>query len=337
MLGRNPGFVTTQGQKLSDLFHAAGYPVLSVSSRPNRYVRLADIAITLTRKLRKQDIVVLDVFGGPSLVVEDIASRIARRFNKPIVMVVRGGELPVFVARFPRWAGGVIGRAGIVVAPSGFLENYFKSRGFSTCVIPNTIDLPLYPYRQRVRLSPNLLWMRTFHPIYNPFMAVRVLARVLESYPDATLTMAGQEKGLEGETREYARSAGVLRSIRFPGFLNAAEKRREGARCDIFLNTNHIDNMPVSVLEACAMGMPVVATAVGGVPDLLRDGHTGLLTPDDDDEAMADAVCELLGNPDLARRLSTNGRALAEEAGWARVRPQWEELFDRILRGGGQS
>ena len=88
--------------------------------------------------------------------------------------------------------------------------------------------------------------------------------------------------------------------------------------------------MPVSVLEAGAFGLPVVATAVGGIPHLLRDGQTGLLVPDGDATAMAEAVRRLLSEPGLAAALSANGRQLAESCGWPRVRAQWESLFAEV-------
>jgi glycosyltransferase involved in cell wall biosynthesis len=119
--------------------------------------------------------------------------------------------------------------------------------------------------------------------------------------------------------------------VRFPGYLNMATKVREGNAAAIFLNTNHVDNMPVSVIEACAMGLPVVATNVGGIPDLLTDGETGLLVPDDDDQAMSGTVLRLLRDPELAGRLSANGRKLAERSSWKRVRLQWEQLFANVM------
>ena len=89
--------------------------------------------------------------------------------------------------------------------------------------------------------------------------------------------------------------------------------------------------MPVAVLEACAMGLPVVSTNVGGLPDLLAHGETALLVPDDNDEAMAAAISSLLGGVGLAARLSANGRQLAERSSWEQVRPQWERIFGDLL------
>ncbi len=107
---------------------------------------------------------------------------------------------------------------------------------------------------------------------------------------------------------------------------------REFAAHDIFLNTNRIDNMPVSVVEAAAFGLPVVSTNVGGIPYLLEEGKTGLLVPTDDPGAVAAAVSRLLADPGLARRLSTNGRSLAEQSAWPRVREQWLGLLERVAR-----
>ena len=143
--------------------------------------------------------------------------------------------------------------------------------------------------------------------------------------------MGGEEKGMLAETQALAQQLGVADFVRFPGFLNMEGKTREANAADIFINTNHIDNMPVAVVEACAMGLPVVATSVGGIPDLLQDGETGLLVPDDDDAAMAAAIERLCRQPALAAKLSTNGRRLAERSSWAQVLPQWEQLIAEVM------
>jgi glycosyltransferase involved in cell wall biosynthesis len=133
--------------------------------------------------------------------------------------------------------------------------------------------------------------------------------------------------GLETECRDLADSLGVTDSVRFAGFLNMEGKIREGSAADIYMNTNRIDNMPVSVLEAGAMGLPVVATRVGGIPHLLEDEQNALLVEDDDAESAAQAILRLVEDPGLAERLSTNGRILAERSGWEQVKPKWMELI----------
>jgi L-malate glycosyltransferase len=333
MIGRNPGCVTTQGEIVYDLLRASGYPVMAVSAQPNRYHRLLDIVTSLIRWRRRIAVQCLQVYCGPSFVVEDIASQLGRRFGHRIVMHLHGGAVPQFIERFPRWARRVLSRADGFVTPSKFLARALARLGYEAHVIPNVIDLSAYPYRHRERVQPRLLWMRTFHPIYNPLMALKVLQQLRREFPEATLVMAGQDDGLLGPVQQQARELGLAGAVRWPGFLDMKKKLQEGNAADIFINTNHIDNTPVGVIEAGALGLPVVATNVGGIPDLLTNEKTGLLVPDDDATAMAQAVRRLLREPDLATKLSAQGRQLAEDCSWERVRPQWEGLFEG-LRGG---
>ncbi|HEY2951835.1 MAG TPA: glycosyltransferase family 4 protein [Verrucomicrobiae bacterium] len=336
MVGRNAGHVTTQGEILTDGLRREGYPVISISAQSNRYLRLLDVIWTLLRHGRQIDVQWLHIYGGPSFVVEDIASLFGRLFGQRIIMHLHGGNMPQFMARHPQWTRRVLRRADAFAAPSPFLARAIESYGFHGRVIPNVIDLALYPYRHRGKVSPRLFWMRSFQQLWNPLMAVRVLARLRESWPDATLVMGGEEKGMLAETKALAQQLGVARSIYFPGFLNMEDKAREGTAADIFINTNHIDNMPVAVVEACAMGLPVVATSVGGIPDLLQNDETGLLVPDDDDAAMAAAVDRLCRQPGLASKLSCNGRQLAERSSWAQVLPQWHQLITEVMSNSGR-
>ena len=327
MVGRTPGYVTTQGEILTDLFANEGYPVISVSTKLNRYARLLDIVVTLLRRGSTVNILMIQTFGGPSFVVEDVASAIGVLFGLRIVLHLRGGAMPDFMNRFPRWTRRVLRRADVIIVPSTFLARALEQRGFASVTIPNVLNLSRYRYRCRTRVRPTMFWMRSFHPLYNPAMAIRVLALIRASVPDATLVMAGQDLGIQADVESLADALNVRDAVRFVGFLDPAGKSREGDGADIYINTNNIDNMPVAVIEACAMGLPVVSTNVGGVPDLLTDGETGLLVPCNDDRGMAEAVLRLLRDDGLAGRLSANGRSLAEKSAWPIVRLQWEHLI----------
>lgn len=327
MTGRRTGFVTSQGLIVSDLLRKAGYPVVSVSGISNRVLRFLDIVWTLLTRLKDTDIVVLEVYGGLSFVMEDAASWLAKRFGRPLIMVLHGGALPEFTARHESWSRRVLRRADMFLAPSPYLARTATELGWKVRVVPNVVDLPQYPYRERRSVQPRLFWMRSFHELYNPWMALRVLQAVRKIYPAATLVMAGQEKGLGPQLREWAAQHGLESAVSFPGFLDMQGKIREASAADIFLNTNHIDNTPVAVIEAAAMGLPVVATRVGGVGDLLTDGQDGLLVPDNDDQAMTDAVVRLIETPALAHRLSVNGHALARRCSWQEIYPLWTEVL----------
>jgi len=331
MLGRNPGYITTQGQIVADLFAADGYRVTSVSSKLNRVLRLSDIAQHILKNSAKIDVLILEVYSGLSMIIADTTSLLCKLLKIPLILVLHGGNLPDFTTRRPNWTKRVLNRANILVAPSSFLAKEMERFGFQIRVIPNVVDLDVYPYKLRRQISPKLIWMRSFHAVYNPQMAINVFFSVRKIEPNATLVMAGVDKGLEPEIKEMAGKMGLQDNVRFAGFLGTEAKIKEFIDADIYLNTNRIDNMPVSVIEACAMGLPVVATNVGGIPHIIENGESGLLVPNEDVEAMSQAVSTLLGNAELTERLSRNGRFLAERSAWKSVKRDWEALFAELL------
>lgn len=331
LLGRIPGQVTTQGQIVADRFAADGYSVTSASSRRNPILRLVDVVWTLLKSLPKTDVLMVEVYSGHAFVLADTASMLAKLFGVPAVLVLHGGNLPEFGAKHPRWVRRVLKRAAVLVAPSSYLAEEMSDFGANIRVVPNVIDVASYPFRLREDVSPKIIWMRSFHSIYNPQMAIDAFAIVKRKVPDATLVMAGVDKGLEAEIKRSVMENGLADSVRFPGFLDEAAKRKEFAEADIYINTNRIDNMPISVVEACAMGCPVVATDVGGLSHLISHGENGLLIKDDDPTEMAAAILSLLNDPKLARSLSDNGRRLAERSDWIAVRNCWDGLFGEIM------
>lgn len=330
MLGSNSGWVPNPMEILAPYLEQRGYECMFSSRIVNRYARFADILRTLYAQRNRYDIVCLQVYSGPSLVVEDAASVVARSLGKPLIMVLHGGAMPEYMKKVPRWTKHILSRADAIITPSQYLTDAVGSLGFRTRIIPNIIPLAQYPYKRRCRVRPKLLWMRTFYAYYNPSMAVHVLRELLNDFPDATLTLSGQEKGIGQDVRNLVDRLGLAGRVRFPGFLDMAMKREEFARHDVFLNTTFIDNMPVCLVEAGAFGLPIVSTNVGGVPYLVKHEESALLVNPDDATGMADAVRRLISEPQLASRLSTNGRAMAEQSSPDRVVPMWEEVFNSM-------
>ncbi|MEP6900902.1 MAG: glycosyltransferase family 4 protein [Actinomycetota bacterium] len=331
MLGRNAGYVTTQGLITADLFASEGYQVACVSSKLNRIARLAEIIAVLIKDRHRFDLVLLEVYSGLSLIIADAASLICKMFKLPLMMVLHGGNLPEFIEKHPRRTKRVLRRADALVAPSAFLAKKIGVHGFEIHIVPNVLELDLYPFRERSKLFPRFLWMRSFHPIYNPEMAIEVFAELRKSYPNATLTMAGVDKGLEPKIKQMVAEINLSDAVNFPGFLSAGQKARAFSESDIFLNTNRADNMPVAVVEACACGLPVVATNVGGLPFLISHGENGLLVENENVGEMVEAVKLLLEDSDLAQKIARGGRVLAERSAWTTVRADWEKLFAEVL------
>ncbi len=330
MLGRNEGFITTQGQIVADLFENDGCRVTSASSKLNRAARLTEIVQTLVKGRKKFDVVLIEVYSGMNFVVANTVATLCKMFGLPLILVLHGGNLPEFIKKYPRWTRSALDKADVIVAPSRFLAEQIGKWGYQIKVIPNVVDISQYEFRKRSKISPKLIWMRSFHSIYNPEMAIRVLQRLCQRGQDATLTMAGKDKGLEDSLKQMAEELELSDRVRFVGFLDSENKLRELAESDIYINTNRIDNMPVSIVEARALGLPVVSTDVGGLPYLINHREDGLLVPDDDFKAMVKNIELLLDNPDLTRKISRNGRAIAEKSDWSKVQGEWENLILQV-------
>ena len=120
----------------------------------------------------------------------------------------------------------------------------------------------------------------------------------------------------------------VKLEVTFTGKLSKEEWISLSSAYDIFINTTHFDNTPVSVIEAMALGMPIISTNVGGIPFLLQHLKNALLVSDGDVPSMANEIINLIKNPKLALQLSENGRKTVENFDWEIVKKQWFELLN---------
>lgn len=330
LLGSVPGWVTSQGEILADCMAADGLEVLTTSNVVNRYLRPADIASSLVRWRNRIDVVVVMVYSGAAFATADLVSFVTKRLGKGVILALHGGNMPEFSETHRHWIARVLNRADAVVAPSVYLAEWAQARTNSPVyTIPNIVRLECYPFEHRHEVRPLLLWMRTFHDVYRPELAVDALTRLIPSFPEARLTMAGQDRGLLNSMRDLVKKQGLEDHVRFAGFLDGEDKRRKFAAHDIFLNTTSIDNLPVSLLEAAASGLPIVTTSVGGIPYTFTDESHALLV-DGDAGDISQAVRRLLNEQGLARRLSKQAREMVKgmQSG---VIDAWRACLDHVV------
>lgn len=330
--GKRTDQPVSQNETIARLFAESGYVARRTSAVKAPSLRTAHQILSLLL-WRDVDLIVVAVFSGRSFWIAELATRLGRLTDKRIVLFLHGGNLPVFAPQHRRWVERVFRRADRIIAPSGYLADAFRAWGYDVRIIPNVLFIDDYVYTERERARPALMWMRTFHEHYDPLMAVRVLDRVARVHPDATMTMGGADHGLLDATIAEARRLGVEDRISFPGYMSVEEKRAAFATHDLFLNTNTVDNMPVSVLEAAASGLVPVATAVGGLPKLLHDREDSMLVPTSDDEAMADAVLALVADPRRYAAMSAKARQLALKSSWPEVLELWRDELELLLPG----
>lgn len=325
-----PGQAPGQDEILAPLFRSAGYRVRQASSVAWPPLRTLDQLRALLT-WRDVDIVTIAVYSGPSFLIARFGSLLGRLGGRKVVLFLHGGNLPVYAPQHRTAVTRAFDRADCIVAPSPYLADAFRAWGYEVAVVPNVLPFDPPPARARVAARPALLWMRTFAPEYDPLAAVDAFALIVRSHPDATLTMAGGDQGMLAATVARAGEVGLSDRIAFPGFLDAAGKADAFARHDVFVNTNRVDNTPVSVLEAAAAGLVPVAVRVGGIPALLTDGVDSVLVEPGDVGAVAAAVTGLLDDPARFEALSGGAIELADRSRWPAVRARWEdEVIDPV-------
>jgi glycosyltransferase involved in cell wall biosynthesis len=252
----------------------------------------------------------------------------ARIRGKPIIINYRGGDAEKFLAGSPGIVIASMRQAAALIVPSGFLKAVFERFGVSATIVPNIIDVRRFsnPSPQRA-LRRNLLVARNLEPIYDNETAIRALAIVHRAYPEATLTIAGSGP-LAGSLRTLAESLGLAAVIEFAGRLDRDAMAQAYRQADIALNPSLVDNMPNSILEALASGLPVVSTHVGGVPFIVEHERTALLVPPKSPEAMAEAILRLMRDSALAEKLVDNGLEDIGKYTWERVWPLLSRVYD---------
>jgi len=253
----------------------------------------------------------------------------------PVIINYRGGEAESFFNHSWRWVRPTVIRATFVVVPSSFLEAVFFQRDILTRIVPNIINIKyFYPKNNHIKHNINLLVARNLEPIYDIGTALKAFALIKNNYPSAKLNVAGS-----GESRvdleQLSQHLGIAESVNFTGRLDNKEMAEIYRQTDLLLNPSLADNMPISLLEALACGVPIVSTNVGGIPHLVKDGKTALLVDPSDPQAMAVAAIRVLDDPDLATVLRKNGLAIVQDYTWPTVREQWFSVYRDALQDSG--
>jgi glycosyltransferase involved in cell wall biosynthesis len=283
----------------------------------------------LVRELSRADVVHVFSASYASFLLAPLpAMIIAKALGRPVVLNYRSGEAPDHLQR-SAVARKTIAQVNLNVVPSRFLLEVFGGFGIDASIIPNIVDPETFRYRERNPLRPRLVSTRNFDALYNVAATIRAFRLVQDRCPDAALTLVGGGPQ-EPELRALVEQLG-LRHVTFAGRVKPEEVAGFYAANDIYIQSPNIDNMPTSVIEAFASGLPVVSTDAGGVPAILTHDEHGLLAQLADYETLGHHVLRLLEHPDYARQLARNAYATTHACTWPSVREQWVRAYRSVL------
>lgn len=256
---------------------------------------------------------------------------IARVRRCPVIVNYHGGNAGAFFKHAPAHVFRALKCANARVIPSTYLQRVFAQSGIDAEVVPNIIDLSRFrpaPTRD-FDMAPHLIVTRNLEPIYDIATAIRAFAVVRKVFGQARMTVAGTGPELE-RLVELGESLGVAAALTFAGRIDNADIPTLYASADCMLNPSTVDNMPISILEALASGVPVVSTDAGGIPDMVKDGVSALLVAVGKPDEMARETIRILSDRTLADKLRAAGLAEVGRYAWPRVRAQWFSVYRRV-------
>ncbi len=223
------------------------------------------------------------------------AIHIARVRKTPVIVNYRGGEAETFFDKYFTLVRLTLKFSDLVIVPSAFLQSVFSKYKWNAEIVPNIVNLERFKPADRKldRNRPKILVARNLEPLYDNLTALKAFHHLIGAYPAAEMVVAGSGPELK-ILQDFADSAGIADRVRFTGRVENEKMAALYQQADITLNPSLADNMPNSILESLASGVPVVTTDVGGIPYLVRDNITSLFVKPGDHAGMCAAMSRLL-------------------------------------------
>ena len=316
--------IETLGKGLEEL----NYHVIYASSKAHIMCRFFDMIWTLFKYRNVSDYVLIDTYSTLNFYYALVISQLCRIFNLKYIPILHGGNLPDRLKSNPKLCKAIFKNAYKNVAPSNYTKTAFETYGFTNTVcIPNTINIKNYPVVIKSYETIDMLWVRSFSELYNPKLAISILKLLLDSGHKASLTMIGPDNdGSLLSSKQYAEALNV--EVNFTGKLSKSEWITRSKSCNYFINTTNFDNMPVSIIEAMALGFPIISTNVGGIPFLIEHDREAVLVEPNKAELFVNAIIDLHTNTDKRNTLLINAIKKAESLDWKLSSKLWKNILN---------
>lgn len=312
---------------LGRLLGEVGFSIISISDKKNTLLRLLHMLWVCYKSRSKVDFVLIDTYSTLNFYYAFFVSQLCRMLRLKFIPILRGGDLPSRLKKSPKLSKAIFNNAYLNIAPSLYIKSNFEALGFNniTC-IPNSIELKNYPFKKRIFDDIRLLWVRSFSKIYNPNLAIEVFKSLKNEGVYVKLCMVGPDSdGSLQESKKYADQLGV--EVRFTGKLTKKEWIKLSEDYNIFINTTNFDNMPVSVIEAMALGLPVVSTNVGGIPFLIENNKNGILVEPNSASGFVDSIKNIIKSSDNSNLIIEEARNHVENLDWKIIKKQWVKVL----------
>ena len=264
------------------------------------------------------DLIYVHLGSNASLYRESLFILPAKLFGKKVVSHFHAGDIDNYYPfqskigqKFISWT---IGLSDSLIAVSKESERQLREITGSSniCVVPNAIDTSIFDSGERTpdEGAVKLLFVGAIGKLKGERDLIKALAILRENKPNIKVSFLGY--GAES-LKDYCAELEVSEFIEFLGAVSMSERVGFFKKADIFVLPTYAEAMPMSIIEAMSAGLPVVTTPVGGIPELIEDGETGLLFPPGDANALAEKISFLLDNRETAIKIGKKARQKAFE------------------------
>jgi len=289
--------------------------------------------------LARADIVHVHTASRTSFYRKSVFVRLAKLLGKRVVLQVHGGGFAGFVAgqrRLGRWMTrrllGVCD-AVLVLSESKGRELREVLGGVESEIMPNPSPPVVASVEGQDKSGGTVFFAGWIEEHKGVFDLLEAFAAVTERVPEARLVVAG--KGQIKAAAARAAALGIGKHVTFPGWLGGEALARAYAEAAVFCLPSYVEGLPMSILEAMSYGTAVVASRVGGIPDVISDGLNGLLVEPGQVGALADALVGVLQDGRRREELGCAAkRTVAADYSLEAVSEQLGRLYERLLGRG---
>jgi len=255
-----------------------------------------------------------------------IGVMIGKLLKKKIIITYHGGELYEFINKYKTKVIYFLNKADIITVPSKYLQNILNNNSIKSKYLPNIIRDDNVYFKKREKLKPILIVTRTLDEVYNIPLSIMAFKDLKKVVPDAKLKIVGDGK-LKNEILELVKKENID-DIEFIGRVPNSKIGEILNTADIFINTSNKDNMPLSLFEALACGLPVISTNVGGIPDYFTDGINGFLIEPNNKEQLTNKILYVLNNQDEVQKIIDNGYQTFEKLTLRNLKNEYLKLYE---------
>jgi glycosyltransferase involved in cell wall biosynthesis len=263
-------------------------------------------------------------------------------YHKPYIVTCHGSDIRIFGSKFLHriFQYPFLHNAKKIIAVSSeiaeLLTRKYDIPRHKIVIIRNGYDERIIQDFTNIRLcvsseeSKRIICVANMRPEKDHMTLLKGFARVNKTIDKVQLLLIG-----DGPLREQLEKFCVQHGLYNTKFLGRLPHRivlEQIAKSDIFILTSKEEGLPNVIIEALALGKPVVATAVGGIPEMIKDDVNGILIPPKSPECVAEALRRLLIDPDLSRKLGRTASESVKGYSWSRIAENYEAIYKKTLK-----